>query len=126
MFFPSLPSLDFTINSFGGLDLTSIPLAFHFVNTSMFWFMEQYTFPMFTTLDLRHTFCSTCDTQPVPTIPEVLVDSSLVLGRKVQQLLSGVKRKVKSLLHKTSMVISKMKGKLRDMSEIWNAGSFTL
>jgi len=61
MSFIQLPILDFTINSFGGLDLSSIPYAFQFVNSSLYSILQEYTEPKSTAIDLRHTLCSTCD-----------------------------------------------------------------
>jgi hypothetical protein len=124
MFFPSLPSLDFTINSFGGLDLTSIPLAFHYVNSSLFWIMEQYTYPMSTTLDLRHTFCETCDAVPVPTIPEVLVETSLTFGKKIRQSMLGAKQKLRFMFDKAKHVVSKWKSKFNHLKSLLKSKRF--
>jgi hypothetical protein len=41
MSFVKVPSLDFTISSLGGVDLATIPFAFQYVNTSLYWVMEQ-------------------------------------------------------------------------------------
>lgn len=123
MFFPTVPSLDFTINSFGGLDLSSIPLAFHFVNSSMFWIMEQYTYPMFTTLDLRHTLCTTCDAAPVPTIPEVLIDSSLSFGRKLKSTIFGFKQKVQTIVAKAKSFVFAWKAKFDNFKSSFKQSS---
>lgn len=37
----SAPQLAFSITSFGGLELSTVPYAFHWVNSSMHWLLEQ-------------------------------------------------------------------------------------
>ena len=41
MFFTSIPTLDFTTSSFGGVDLTSVPIAFSWLNDTAFWLLEE-------------------------------------------------------------------------------------
>lgn len=41
MYFTSIPSLDFTPSSFGGLDLTTVPIAFSWLNDTAFWLLEE-------------------------------------------------------------------------------------
>lgn len=61
MSFTELPRVDFTLNSFGGLELSAIPAAYTFVNSSLHYLLRHYTYPEATALDLRHTLCPTCD-----------------------------------------------------------------
>jgi hypothetical protein len=37
----SAPQLAFSISSFGGLELSSMPYAYQWVNSSMHWLLEQ-------------------------------------------------------------------------------------
>lgn len=62
MSFTELPRVDFTLNSFGGLELSAIPVAYTFVNSSLHYLLRHYTYPEATELDLRHTLCPSCDT----------------------------------------------------------------
>jgi Ca2+-dependent lipid-binding protein len=41
MSFLELPKVDFTVSSFGGWDLSKIPIAFQFINSSIYWMLEQ-------------------------------------------------------------------------------------
>jgi Ca2+-dependent lipid-binding protein len=35
------PTVDFTVSSFGGVDLSAIPLAFQWMNGTIHWMLEQ-------------------------------------------------------------------------------------
>lgn len=106
MSFTKAPSFDFSISSFGGVDLSSIPMAFYFVNSSLHWVLEQYTDPHYTTLDLRHTICPACDALPVPSIPDILYESTLVVGKTIKQLAHGVREKLRTWWKKVTKFLS--------------------
>ncbi|KAJ1438846.1 hypothetical protein B484DRAFT_477035 [Ochromonadaceae sp. CCMP2298] len=79
------PQMGFTLSSFGGLELSTVPYAYYWVNSTMHWLLEQYTTPNFVTLDLRHTICPSCDAITVvpPTFREVLIDAVRFLNATV-------------------------------------------
>ena len=43
--FLGLPSVDFSISGFGGLDLVAFPLAYYWVNVTISWVLEQVKQP---------------------------------------------------------------------------------
>jgi len=36
-----IPKISFTIKSLGGIELSTVPYAFHWVNSSIHWILEQ-------------------------------------------------------------------------------------
>ena len=94
MSFTKLPSFDFSISSFGGVDLSTIPMAFGFVNSSLYWVLEQYTDPHSVELDFRHTICPECDRVPVPSMQEMFFDSTVIVGKSMKMWFSRCKEKI--------------------------------
>ncbi len=96
------PSLDFSVSSLGGVELSAIPVAFYWMNTTLHWVLRQYTAPLSVSLDLRHTVCPDCDAPPLASLREV-VSSALKRGSNaaadgVVVLRRFVERRAKSLL----------------------------
>ena len=81
--FLELPTLDFSISSFGGLELSSIPLAYYWVNATLSWMLGQYTYPLYTVVDLRHNICPLCDKPPELSIGEILRDFAVTMQQRL-------------------------------------------
>jgi hypothetical protein len=79
--FLSPPSLDLSVSSFGGLDLSSVPGVYHWMNITLTWLMEQYTWPHYGTVDLRHYICPLCDAPPPLTPGEMMSDAMRTLAQ---------------------------------------------
>lgn len=108
------PSIDFSLNSFGGsFDLSSIPLAYYFVNTSIHYVLRHYTAPHFTTVDMRHTICPACDTVPVPTLSETILQSTRDVSMQIRGLLQDMRKTWKDGVSKVKTWWKRMNDKFK-------------
>jgi hypothetical protein len=44
MQFTEIPKISFSINSLGGIELSTVPYAFYWVNSSIYWILEQVAY----------------------------------------------------------------------------------
>jgi len=74
------PQMDFEIRSLGGIELSTVPYAYYWVNATLHWVLGQYTSPYYTVIDLRHTICPSCDTNvssmTSPSLRESLLEAA--------------------------------------------------
>lgn len=80
------------------LDLTTIPLAFYFLNQSMHSLMREYTKPHFTTLDLRELLCPECYETPPEPEEKHFGD---IFSLNLQKVLAGLKSNVLGALKRS-------------------------
>eukprot|EP01032_Pedospumella_encystans_P011087 gene11087-12920_t len=91
--FLSAPQLGFSLSGLGGIELSSVPYAFQWVNSSMHYVLEQYTAPKYMELDIRHTLCATCDLPLVPAhdLGKVLKHGVTTAAEKLKQAAAKAK-----------------------------------
>ena len=89
--FLHLPVLDCTISTIGGVDLSSIPGMYTWINITMSWLLNQYTAPRYGTLDLRHNICPSCDGKlgPAPWSPDAIVEAAANVGNNIKNALGS-------------------------------------
>ena len=101
--FLTIPALDMGISTFGGVDLSSVPLLHGWVNSSLFYVMRQLTYPNELEFNMGSILCTTCfDEEVIPAPPSHL--GAFVMGvkgvtasaqRYIGAVSSGVKDGVK-------------------------------
>ena len=94
--FLTLPALDMGVSTFGGVDLSSVPILQGWVNSTLFYVIQQMTYPHAIEFDMGSIICPNCydDVVAAPkSAPKILVDVVLGLGGKARRgLLETFKR----------------------------------
>jgi hypothetical protein len=96
--FITMPTVDLTISSFGGIDLATIPGVYSLINITTNWLLAQYTAPNEYVYDMRRVMCPSCY-EKEPTVQEIILEAIKntvhtwnEAGHKAQLLLENVRK----------------------------------
>jgi hypothetical protein len=68
------PQMGFTLSSFGGLELSTVPYAYYWVNSTMHWLLEQVSYelhrnrPLYIVTNLPSSASSASSASPTPAV----------------------------------------------------------
>lgn len=96
--FLTLPALDMGVSTFGGVDLSSVPVLQGWINSTLFYVIDQMTFPHVIEFDLGAIVCPNCvdgDVNNVAlSVPARVLDAVLGLTLRAKDVVGTTLKRV--------------------------------